>query len=152
MMTKIALQAERHLQDLDYMEMIRFKERVQDASRDDLFSLNIKLISETMSPRLIIVPSKTGATARRVARFRMPQWIIAGSHQEQTCQRLQFSWGVFPRLVDQQVNWDDATDRHAAARRWCEEFDVTSGLVILIEGAGTLKAHDTRRIDIVDLG
>jgi pyruvate kinase len=152
MMTRIAQQAEAHLESLDYMELLRFEEHVKQASRDDLFSLNIKLISETMQPRMILVPSLTGATARRVARFRMPQWIIAGSHLETTCQRLQFSWGVHPRLVAEQLDWEDALVRQKSARRWCEEFGIDTGLVILIEGAGTLRAHDTRRIDIVDLG
>ncbi len=152
MMTRIAQQAEQHLDDMNYAGILRIEEQVQHSTRDDLFSLNIKLISDTMTPRVIIVPSFTGATARRVARFRMPQWIIAGSHLETTCQRLQFSWGVMPVSVDQQVDWEDPVARQQAARRWCEDFGVTEGLVILIEGAGTLRAHDTRRIDIVDLG
>ena len=152
MMTRIAQQAEAHLVSLDYMELLRFEEHARQASQDDLFSLNIKLISETMKPRLIIVPSLSGATARRVARFRMGQWIVAGSHLQATCQRLQFSWGVHPLLVDEQLDWDEPAQRQEAARRWCEDFGVTEGLVILIEGAGTLRAHDTRRIDIVDLG
>ena len=152
MMTKIARQAESYLEDVDCNAKPRLERSVSDLSQDDRFSLNIKLIAQTMEPRLIIVPSLTGATARRVARFRMDQWIIAGSHLETTCQRLQFSWGVYPRLVDERQNWDDPGVRQASARQWCEDFGVTEGLVILIEGAGTLRAHDTRRIDIVDLG
>ena len=152
MMTKIAQQAEKYLERMDFSRLLRLEESISQPSSDDLFSLNIKLISKTMKPGLIIVPSLSGATARRVARFRMNQWIIAGSHLEQTCQRLQFSWGVFPRLVSQELNWDDPAMRQASARQWCEDFGVTEGLVVLIEGAGTLRAHDTRRIDIVDLG
>ena len=151
MMTKIAQQAEEYLETLDCGHLPGMEEHVQALSQDDRFSLNIKLIARTMEPRLIIVPSLTGGTARRVARFRMNQWIVAGSHVESTCQRLQFSWGVFPRLISQELNWDDPVVRQSSARQWCEDFGITEGLVILIEGAGTLRAHDTRRIDIVDL-
>ncbi len=151
MMTKIAQQAEKYLQQVDFVRLMRLEENLDRPSRDDLFSLNIKLISETMEPKLIVVPSLTGATARRVARFHMNQWILAGSHREATCQRLQFSWGVFPQSVDQKLDWDDGAVRRASARQWCEDFGVTDDLVLLIEGAGTLRANDTRRIDIVDL-
>ena len=152
MMTRIAQQAEEHLDALTCRLLPRLEERVQEISQDDRFSLNIRLIADSMNPRLIIVPSLTGGTARRVARFRMNQWVIAASHLEKTCQRLQFSWGVFPRSVAQALDWEDMAVRQAAARQWCDYFGVTNGLVVLIEGAGTLRAHDTRRIDIVDLG
>ncbi len=151
MMTSIAQQAEKYLEKMECSVLPDLQDQVHKLSQDDRFSLNIKLIAQTMDPRLIIVPSLTGATARRVARFRMKPWIIAGSHHEKTCQRLQFSWGVHPRVVDEQHNWDEPGVRQASARRWCEDFGVTEGLVILIEGAGTLRAHDTRRIDIVNL-
>ncbi len=152
MMTRIARPAEQYLDGQTRSLLPLLEKRIQTLSQDDRFSLNIKLIAKTMEPSLILAPSLSGATARRVSRFRMNQWIIAGSHLEQTCQRLQFSWGVFPRLVAQEQDWDDPAVRQSSARQWCEDFGVTGGLVILIEGAGTLKAHDTRRIDIVDLG
>ena len=152
MMTKIAQQAEKYMNRLDLAQLLQLETRLPEFSPDDSFSLNIKLISETMSPRLIIVPSLTGATARRVARFRMSQWIVAGSHLESTCQRLQFSWGVFPKSVPEKLDWEDNNVRRNTAKQWCEQFQISEGLMIIIEGAGTLKAYDTRRIDIVDLG
>ncbi len=152
MMTRIAQQAESHMVHLNFMDLLRMENHLDGLSQDDRFSLNIELIARTMQPRLVVVPSLTGNTARRVARFRMRPWIIAGSHREATCQRLQFSWGVFPRCISEERNWEDAAARQAAARQWCQEFGVEEGLVILIEGAGTLRMHDTRRIDIVDLG
>ncbi len=152
MMTQIAIQAEPHLDAFQCHMWPRLEKHLKEMTQDDRFSLNIRLIAASMNPRFILVPSLTGGTARRVARFRMPQWIIAGSHLEKTCQRLQFSWGVFPRLVEDHQDWDDPEVRRRAARHWCEEFGVHDGLVVMIEGAGTLRAHDTRRIDIVDLG
>jgi len=152
MMTKIAQQAEKYMNGFDFAKLLQLETRLTELSEDDRFSLNIKLLSKTMSPGLIIVPSLTGATARRVARFRMNQWIVAGSHLESTCQRLQFTWGVFPKSVPEKLDWTDNTVRRNTAKQWCEQFQITEGLMIIIEGAGTLKAHDTRRIDIVDLG
>lgn len=152
MMTRIAQNAEAHMVQNGFIARATIREHLNKHSQDDRFSLAIDLLTDTMAPKLIIVPSQTGATARRMARFRVPQWIIAGSHVEKTCQRLQFSWGVYPILVSQKQNWNDEAVRQKSARQWCQDFGVTRGLVILIEGAGTLKAEDTRRIDIVDLG
>jgi len=152
MMTHIAQQAEKYLEELTLPSLPQLEERLDHPSQDDLFSMNIELISRTMHPRLIIVPSLSGATARRVARFRMRPWIIAGSHLEKTNQRLQFSSGVYPMSAPHKLDWDDDAVRLASAREWCKAFGVVDGLVILIEGAGTLRANDTRRIDIVDLG
>jgi pyruvate kinase len=151
MMTKIAVQAEAHMARVDYTQLLGLQERLAELSQDDRFSLNIKLIAETMEPSLIIAPSYSGGTARRVARFRMKPWVIAPSHLEATCQRLIFTWGVLPQLVPDAERWDDIDVRRQAARHWCEDFGVRQGRVIMIEGAGTLKARDTRRIDIVEL-
>ena len=152
MMTRIAQQAEAHMARLDFAQFLRLDEHLDKLSQDDRFALNIQLITRTMEPRLVIVPSFSGNTARRVARFRMRPWIIAGSHRETTCQRLLFSWGVYPQYLPEGRHWDDPRERQEAARNWCEAFGIRTGLVIIIEGAGTLKMHDTRRIDIVDLG
>lgn len=152
MMTHISQQAEKYLEKLALPSLPQLEKRIDHPSQDDLFSMNIELISRTMHPRLIIVPSLSGATARRVARFRMQPWIIAGSHLEKTSQRLQFSRGVYPMSASHKLDWNDDAVRQAAAREWCKAFGVVDGLVILIEGAGTLRANDTRRIDIVDLG
>ena len=152
MMTRIAQSAEKHMADYGFPSKKQIREHLDQQSQNDQFSLVIDLLTETMHPKLIIVPSMTGATARQVARFRMPQWLIAGSHIKATCQRLQFSWGIYPILVSQKQDWDDEAVRQMSARQWCQDFGVTEGLVILIEGAGTLRAEDTRRVDIVDLG
>ena len=50
---------------------------------------------EQITPAAVFVPTRSGATARSIARFRPPVWIVAVSSQA-TCQGLQFSYGVYP--------------------------------------------------------
>lgn len=119
--------------------------------RDDLISSNIYNIARTLNPTLVFVPSLSGATARRVSRFRLPQWIIAPSRDETTCQRLQFSFGVYPVYVPAEEVLATPDERQTYTRQWLKRHGVQGDLVLLIEGSGTLKAQDTRRIDIIEI-
>ena len=47
----------------------------------------------------VIVPTRSGASARNLARFRLALWIHAFSTEADTCQALQFSYGVLPVQV-----------------------------------------------------
>lgn len=122
-----------------------------ESSRDDLISSNVYNLAKTLNPTLLFVPSLSGATARRVSRFRLPQWIIAPSTNEATCQRLQFSFGVYPVYIPAQEVLATPEERQTYSREWLETHGVEGDLVLLIEGSGTLRAQDTRRIDIIDI-
>jgi pyruvate kinase len=122
---------------------------VQQASgeitRHDLISFNIFQTAKTLDPDIVFVPSASGATARRVTRFRLPQWIIAISLEERTCQRLQFMYGVFPvHISENPESWP------LYAQDWLAEHQVDGDLILVIEGSGTIKAGDTTRMDIID--
>ncbi len=112
----------------------------------DRLSLNIDYLVGTMRPSVIFVPTKTGATARRLARFRLPVWIVAFSRSEQACQHMLFSYGVYPIYVPARI-----ADWSTIARLWSLEYDLGGTLAILTEGLGTLDQGGTQRIDILDL-
>ncbi|MGW8318740.1 MAG: pyruvate kinase [Candidatus Promineifilaceae bacterium] len=122
-----------------------------EMAMDDLISCNIYGLAKTLDPTLLFVPSLSGATAQRVARFRLPQWIIAPSRDETTCQRLQFSFGVYPVYVPAEAVLASPEERQAYTRQWLKQYGVKGDLVLLIEGSGTLKVQDTKRIDIIDV-
>ena len=72
----------------------------------DLVSMNIENVLARMSVAAVIVPSRSGSTARQLARFRFPVWITAASIREETCQGLQFSYGIHPERLDvAPVDW-----------------------------------------------
>lgn len=113
---------------------------------EDLVSLNVFLSSETLDPALLFVPTHSGITAQRLARFRMPMWIVAFSPEERTCQNLQFTWGVWTvHTPKQPESWVDYV------RAWGKDFAVDGSLAILTEGAGTLRSHGAIRTDILNL-
>ncbi|MEZ4611599.1 MAG: pyruvate kinase alpha/beta domain-containing protein [Caldilineaceae bacterium] len=85
---------------------------------EDLVSLNVFLSSETLDPALVFVPTHSGITAQRLARFRLPMWIVAFSPDEQTCQN-RTTWGVWTvHTTETPASWVDYV------RAWSRDFAV----------------------------
>jgi len=57
------------------------------------------LIAESIGAAAIITSTRSGATARLVAKFRPRQPIIAVTYSEQVKNRLALVWGVWPLIV-----------------------------------------------------
>ena len=113
----------------------------------DLIVLNVENTLERISPALVIVPTRSGYTARRLARFRPMVWIAAVSAQESTCQQLQFSYGVHPVYEP-----DHPDDWNAYARKLLGTLGVEGNLVVLTEGPSSKHPEANNRMEIVDLG
>jgi pyruvate kinase len=127
----------------DLLELDRRRGEIEE---HDLISLNIFMTTEILHPTIIFVPSRTGSTARRIARFRPPVWIVSFSDDESACQKLQFSYGIYPDLYDPPVeNWQ------AFVRDWMGRAGAAGERVLLAEGSGTLGTEDYTRIDIIGL-
>ncbi len=112
----------------------------------DLLALSVETAVETVSPAAVIVPSLTGTSARSITRFRLPIWIAAVSPDEGTCQKLQFSYGVYPLHVPETVeNWN------LFARDWVQSHGLEGDLVILSAGPSPEHPQANNRMEIIDL-
>lgn len=151
-MAAIARSAERKLHRWGIAELIKAQQVRGEIAPDDLQALSIYLTVQTLEPRLVIIWSKSGMTARRMARFGLNQWIVAPSHLEDTCQRLHFSRGIFPVEVEEEKLLATPDARSQLIHDLLQRYGVDHGLVFLIERSGTIEAGDTKRVDIIDLG
>ena len=71
---------------------------------------------------------------------------MAVSLDKQTCQKLQFSYGIYPQYISTNpLSWPHY------AQEWLADCDIAKSIVLVIEGGGTLKSGDTTRLDILDL-
>ena len=152
-MARIAQQTEANIPEFGIADLLKLKKRAGTIGRDDLLSLIVYMTAEMLKPIVVFAPSRSGATARRLTRFRLPQWIVAPSQHETTCQELQFSYGIYPIHVSDAGILIEPFLRRQYAGQWLRDHteDGESGAVLLVEGAGTLKAEDTKRIDIITL-
>lgn len=118
----------------------------RDLSLEDRTALGVYHSARELEPAIIFTPTNTGATARRLARFKLPTWIVAFSIREATCQQLQFSYGVYPvHVVEFPGSWENF------ARDWCMQQRVTGQLALLTEGTSQIRAGGTTRISILYL-
>ena len=147
MLAKIAAAIEPYRPATYVRETLRGIGQEGRISLTDLIALSVETTLERIAPAAVFVPTHSGATARSIARFRPPVWITAVSSQESTCQRLQFSFGVYPVLEP-----DHPDDWNAFARKWLQDHEVKGNLAVLTEGPSAKHPGANNRMEIIDLG
>ncbi len=112
----------------------------------DIIASSVEAAIEQITPAAVVIPTRSGATARNVTRYRLPVWIIAVSSQEKTCQELLFSYGVMPIYEpDHPTYW----------RQWIRErmqhLGIEGERAILTEGPSSKYPDRNDRMEIIDL-
>ena len=147
MLARIAAAIEPRRPAMSAREIILPARKNDDASWfHDLIALGVETTFRHASPAVVIVPTRSGSTARRIARFRLPVWITAVSAMESTCQNLGFSYGVHSVHAPEHPE-----DWKAFARKWLREHNVDGHLVILTEGPSSKNPEANHRMEIINL-
>lgn len=146
MLARIATVVEPHNPRYHVRETLESMGRKGQVSLTDLVTLSVEAALEKVSPAAVFVPTRSGATARNIARFRLPVWIVAVSADEAACQRLQFTYGVYP--VHEPVHpevWKEY------AWKWMRDHHVEGDLVVVTEGPSRKYPETNNRIEFIDL-
>jgi pyruvate kinase len=146
MLAKIAGAIEPHRSGYQAQEILNPFESNSKINLADVIAFSVESTLEFISPAAIFVPTRSGATARSIARFHPPKWTVAVSSEETTCQRLQFSYGVYPVHEP-----DHPEDWNAFIRNWLQAHEVEGNLVILTEGPSRKRPDTNNRMEIIDL-
>jgi len=146
MLAKIAAATESHRSDFGLAHAGAVMAGDENIQAEELIATSVEATTRRITPATVIVPTHSGATARSIARFRLPVWITAVSSQEKTCQDLMFSYGVFPVCEkDHPDRWRDW------CRRWCDRQQMTARYVVLTEGPSRKHPDRNNRMEIIDL-
>jgi pyruvate kinase len=146
MLVRIATAAEPFHHPLTVKEMFPGQDLRGKLTPALLIALSVEASLEYALPAAVFVPTRSGATARSITRFRLPAWIVAVSSLEITCQGLQFSRGVYPVLEpDHPEDWKNYT------RRWLAQHGLEGKLVLLTEGPSSRRPEANNRMEIIDL-
>jgi pyruvate kinase len=95
----------------------------------------------------VFVPTLTGNTARMITRFNPPVWIVAMSQDENVCQGLAFSYGVYPvKIMKDPLSWS------VFARQWLLEHHLPGSVALLVSGPSLSNPDDDYRMEFLHLG
>jgi pyruvate kinase len=146
MLAKIAAAAEPFRHPLTVKEMVPGLDLKGKLTPAHLIALSVEASLGYALPAAVFVPTRSGATARSITRFRLPVWIAAVSSQEMTCQRLQFSYGVYPVLEP-----DHPEDWKKYVLDWLTRNGIDGDLALLTEGPSFRHPEANHRMEIIDL-
>ena len=105
--------------------------------------------SEEMETKAIVTPTRSGATACRVSRYRPDPVIIALTPSVKTQRMLCLTWGVFPVLTPEMGNEADIA---AMALEWAKkEMKTKKGDRIIITAGASYEAGTTNTIRLESL-
>jgi pyruvate kinase len=146
MLSGIATAIEPYRTAMPIKEALGASREEEEVNLKDLIAMSVETALKRVTPPTVIVPTRSGATARSITRFRLPVWITAVSSQTKTCQDLMFSYGVFPVCeTDHPENWK------SWATRWLESQGVSGDLVVMTEGPSAKHPDRNIRMEIIDL-
>ncbi|MET0065310.1 MAG: pyruvate kinase [Candidatus Thiodiazotropha sp.] len=112
----------------------------------DLIAHCVQQAVMKLDPVAVVVPTRSGATARNITRYRLPTWISAFSTDEAVCQALQFSYGVQPVKVEK-----DLQDWGPFTCSWLHEQGYDNGRVILTQGPSPDNPGASYNLQIAEL-
>ena len=134
-----------------YRPLVTFRSgdhpRDESPSLPDLISHAVEIVLENAAAAMVIAPTRTGLTARRIARFRLPVWIAAPSPFEATRRHLLFSYGVQPLAAA-----SESEDWTRLARAWQAEHQQAGDLCLLVQGPSAENPDVNHRLELVELG
>ncbi|MGD9305168.1 MAG: pyruvate kinase, partial [Desulfobacterales bacterium] len=146
MLAKIAAAVEPHRTPPPIDKILQTRREEDDIKLADLIAICVETTLERITPPTVIVPTRSGATARSITRFRLPVWITAVSSLQKTCQDLMFSYGVCPVCEPEHPeNW------RKWAKDWLKSIDTEGNLVVLTEGPSEKRPDRNNRMEIIDL-
>jgi len=62
---------------------------------EDIMAYNAFNMAKHINASLVIVPTTSGTTARRMSKFKLPVWVLGITRDERVKKHLRFSYGVF---------------------------------------------------------
>ncbi len=141
MLAEIASEIEPHMNRRIHKEY-----KLSKSSNTELIARSVKQTVTHAQPAAVIVPTRSGMTARNITRYRLRVWVTAFSTEESTCQALQFSYGVDPiKLEHEPEDWQ------AFSRIFLADKGLKKGRVILTQGPSREKPEASYSMEIFEL-
>lgn len=111
-MIKITERAE---QDINYRQRFKNRDCLTNPDVTNAISHATCTTAHDINAAAIITVTKSGKTARMIAKYKPDCPIIGCSTYEYVCRQINLSWGVMPLLIKEEKNTDDLFEHAAEA-------------------------------------
>jgi pyruvate kinase len=146
MLAKIAAFSEAHRPRTSLAAQQEFVRKQAVMTGSECMASVVEHALQTVPCDVLLVPTRSGTTARAISRCKPPVWIIAPSRDPAVCQTLAFSYGVHPvDLPEEPDDW-----RQWAAR-WLREHGVAAERAMLVAGPSKRNPTASQRIELMRL-
>jgi pyruvate kinase len=95
----------------------------------------------------VLVPTHDGSTARAVARWKAPVWVVAAGAEPPAMQGLAFSYGVHPVDLEEEPD-----DWRSYAQRLLSELGLPCKQVLLVAGPSPRNPEANQRLELMVFG
>jgi pyruvate kinase len=120
----------------------------KEMSVDEVITLQVHEALHKLPVAVILTPTRSGATPRRISRFKPEPWILAFSRFPKTCSYLSLSYGVYPIDVKGPIeDWEEKATETAKELGLAKSGD----LVIFTQGQTSGKPGGTNMLKILTL-
>jgi pyruvate kinase len=99
---------------------------------------------ETATFGAVFAPTRSGATARMISRFKPSVWIVAAAAEPRVLRSLLFSYGVHPVVEDANTG-----DWCTFAKRFMHEHELPGERAMLVAGPSPTSPEDNHRIEFM---
>lgn len=147
-MARIARRSE---EALPYADILRRKRTRENLTVTDAISYATCATATNLRASAIISATRTGLTARMVAKYRPQASIVAATPDQHILQKMCLVWGVYPVLIEETSGTDELFEE--SIRRALEEEYIENGdLVILTAGIPTGHSGATNMMKVHIVG
>jgi pyruvate kinase len=102
---------------------------------------------DTVPCAAVLVPTRSGSTARMLSRFKPRIWLVAPCSDPAACQGLAFSYGVHPvDCADEPDRWRDFI------ADWLRQHHVSGSIAMLVAGPSARNPDASYRVEFLRLG
>jgi len=146
MLAKIAEATEPHRAAASINRLHEFYRTHRPETATEAIATVVEHALGTVPCDAVIVPTRSGSTARMIARFKLPVWTVAVSTDAAVCQGLAFSYGV--EAVDSSAEPDDW---RAFAAAWARGHGLEARRAMLVAGPSAKHPDANYRIEFMRL-
>jgi pyruvate kinase len=146
MLAKIAAATEAQRGAASINRLAEFYRTHRPATTAEATATVVEQALQTVPCDAVIVPTRTGSTARMLARFKPSVWTVAVSADAAVCQGLAFSYGV-----DAVETQSEPEDWRAFAGAWAREHGLSARSAMLVAGPSATHPDANYRIEFMRL-